>query len=147
MMRHSALELLVLASASLQAQVPVIADLLDSVRIDSMVSYAEQLSGEVPVDVGNGSELILFPAQAEPGQQAWPPSGCSSVWRGWVTSRRSRLERHRRERARHHPGTVHPGRKVVFCAHYDAMPGGFVNAPAARTTTGVGPPPCWRRRG
>ena len=131
MMRHSALGFLVLASASLRAQVPAIADLLDSVRIDSMVSYAEQLSGEVPVDVGNGSELILSRHKLNPGngvasqwlQQRLAGLGHQTEVQSWSATGENVLVTI--------PGTVHPGRKVVFCAHYDAMPGGFVNAPAA----------------
>ena len=120
-----------LVSVQVHAQHPVVSALLDSVRIDSMVSYAEQLSGEVPVDVGNGDELILSRHKLNAGnavasqwlQQRLGAIGYQPEVQSWSTTGENVLVTI--------PGTVHPGRRVVLCAHYDAMPGGFVNAPAA----------------
>ena len=115
----------------LQAQHPVIQNVLEEASIDSMLQYVRWLSGEDPVDVGNGPEYIysrhmLKPGNAlsaqwiiqklegwgyEPNIQSWSPSG-----ENILVSK---------------PGVLFPESTVVFCAHYDAMPGGPVEAPAA----------------
>ena len=49
------------------AQVPVVQQALNAVNADSLVWRLERLSGEVPVDVGNGDQLILSRNKYQPG--------------------------------------------------------------------------------
>ena len=121
----------VLFPCAVQAQHPAIQDIIDSVSVDSMVAFVEHLSGEVPVDVGNGPELILSRHKLNAGNavaaqymlQKLSSWGYSPVVQSFSTTGENLLVTI--------PGTLYPGRKVVLCAHYDAMPGGIANAPAA----------------
>ena len=47
------------SAAFVFAQDPVVQGIIDAVEIDSMMHYVEQISGEVPVNVGDGPEFIL----------------------------------------------------------------------------------------
>ncbi len=115
----------------LRAQDPVVQGILDALQIDSMMLYVEQLSGEVPVDVGNGPELIVSRHKFNPGNdvaQAWleiklaefgyepqvqtfSATG-NNVW-AWKE------------------GALYPDEFYILCAHFDAMPAGILAAPAA----------------
>ncbi len=130
-MRGSLLLPLLVAAVPLQAQDPVIGAVIDAVNIDSMMLYVNELTGELPVDVGNGLELILSRhkyndgnavAQAyleqklvqfgyTPVQQVFSATGVN------ITAVK--------------PGALYPDEMYILGAHYDAMPGGIVNAPAA----------------
>ncbi len=113
------------------AQHPLIADLLDAVHTDSLLHHVGAISGEFPVDVGNGPEVILSRHKLNPGNalaQQWMMQRLSA-W-GHVPVEQS-FSATGKNVLVEIPGTVHPGRKVVLCAHYDAMPGGLANAPAA----------------
>lgn len=122
---------LLLAGTSVQAQNPLVQEVIDAVRIDSMMLWVNELTGEVPVDVGNGPELILSRHKFNPGnavaqayleqklvqfgytpqQQVFSATGVNV----WATK----------------TGTLYPDEIVILCAHYDAMPGGILDAPAA----------------
>lgn len=114
-----------------QAQVPVVQQLVDSVNIDSMVWHVLRLSGEVPVNVGNGDETIASRYQSNTGnalaevwlQQQFTDLGYSPTVQVFGTSGANIIA----EKL----GVTHPERKVIICAHYDDMPGGPVNAPGA----------------
>lgn len=114
-----------------QAQHPVVQALVDGVDIDSLVWDLERLSGQEPVDVGAGDQLILSRHKSNPGnalaadwlQQRLAAYGYTPVVQAFGATGENILAMK--------PGAVHPERKVVVCGHYDAMPGGPVNAPAA----------------
>ncbi|MBL8001473.1 MAG: M28 family peptidase [Flavobacteriales bacterium] len=135
-MRHRLLPcltaFLLLTAASLRGQSPVIVDALNAVDIDSLVWDLERLTGEQPVDIGNGPETILSRHKLNAGnalaadwlQQRLLAMGYTPVVQTFSagTGENILVEK---------PGVVHPDRKVIICGHYDAMPGGPVNAPAA----------------
>jgi hypothetical protein len=114
------------------AQHPVITAALNAVDLDTLVWDVERLSGEQAVDVGNGPETILSRHKFNAGnalaadwlQQRFTSMGYTPVVQTFSagTGENILVEK---------PGVVHPGRKVIICGHYDAMPGGPVNAPAA----------------
>lgn len=115
-----------------QAQNTAVADMLNAASIDSMIRYVEELSGEVPVDVGNGPVTIVSrhknaagnPIAADYLQQklsGWGYTPSVQVFSGGTGENILAVK----------PGLVHPDRKVIICSHYDAMPGGPVAAPAA----------------
>ena len=114
------------------AQHPVIQSVVDGVEIDSLVWSLERLSGEEPVDVGAGSQLIVSRHDLNSGnalaadwlQQRLTANGYTptvQVFSGGAGENVLAVK----------TGAVHPGRKVVICGHYDAMPAGPVAAPAA----------------
>lgn len=114
------------------AQNTAVADMLSATSIDSMMRFVEELSGEVSVDVGNGPVTIVSrhknaagnPIAADYIQQklgSWGYAPAVQVFSGGTGENILAVK----------PGLVHPGRKVIICSHYDAMPGGPVAAPAA----------------
>jgi hypothetical protein len=115
-----------------QAQDPSIVSALAAVSLDSLVLDLERLTGERTVDVGNGPESILSRHKLNTGnalaadwlQQRLLALGYSSVVQGFNAGTGENILAEK-------VGTLHPGRKVIICGHYDAMPGGPVNAPAA----------------
>jgi hypothetical protein len=129
--RYALLLLLALPTVGLRAQNPVVAQVIDAMRIDSMIKYVEELSGEVPVDVGNGPEPITSRHKNAPGnalaqayiQQKLVQFGYTPVVQAFSVTGHNVLASK--------PGVVYPDRQVILCAHYDAMPGGISAAPAA----------------
>jgi hypothetical protein len=119
------------ATSVSHAQHPVVQAILDSVRIDSMMLYLNELTGEVPIDLGNGPETIVSRHKNNPGNalaQAWLEHklvqfGYVTQVQSWSTTGRNILVTK--------PGTVPGATALVFGAHYDAMPGGNLAAPAA----------------
>lgn len=117
--------------SSAQAQSLVVQQVVDSVNIDSMVWYDQRLSGEVPVNVGNGDETISSRYQSNAGnvlastwlQQQFIALGYTPEVPIFGTTGANIIA----EKL----GVTHPERKVVICAHYDDMPGGPVVAPGA----------------
>lgn len=113
------------------AQHPVVQAAIDAMRIDSMIHYVEELTGETPIDVGNGPELIVSRHKNNEGnnvaqayiEQKLLQFGYTPVVQAFSTTGRNVLVSK--------PGMVHPDEQVILCAHYDAMPGGISAAPAA----------------
>ncbi len=126
------LAFLISAPAVLKAQDASIAGAISSVSIDSLVWDLERLTGEEPVDVGNGPETILSRNKFNAGnalaadwlQQRIAAMGYTPTVQAFGGSTGENVIAVK-------TGLVHPDRKVVICGHYDAMPGGPVNAPAA----------------
>jgi len=132
-MRHRLLPLLaLLAHTGSFAQDPTVSAAINAVSIDSLVWDLERLSGEQSVDVGNGPELILSRNKNNAGnalaadwlQQRLVALGYTPTVQTFNGGTGENILAVK-------TGTVHPDRKVVICGHYDAMPGGPVNAPAA----------------
>jgi hypothetical protein len=115
-----------------RAQDPAIVSALAAVHIDSLVLDLERLTGEQTVDVGNGPESILSRHKLNAGnalaadwlQQRFVALGYTPVVQGFNAGTGENILAEK-------VGTLHPDRKVIICGHYDAMPGGPVNAPAA----------------
>lgn len=113
------------------AQSPVIQDILDAVRIDSMLFYVQQMSGEVPVDLGSGPVSITSRHTDNAGnalaqqyyEQKFASLGYTTSAQAFNTTGRNILVTK--------PGLAHPEEIVVLCAHYDALPAGMFAAPAA----------------
>ncbi|MCC7502936.1 MAG: M28 family peptidase [Flavobacteriales bacterium] len=122
---------LIFANA-IHAQDASVVSAISNVSIDSLVWHLERLSGEEPVDVGNGPETILSRNKFNPGnalaadwlQQRMAAMGYTPTVQAFGGSTGENVIAVK-------TGLVHPDRKVVICGHYDAMPGGPVNAPAA----------------
>ena len=115
----------------MQAQHPVVQAILDAVEVDSMIHYVEELSGEVPVDIGNGPELIVSRHKNNAGndkaqaylEQKLTQFGYAPTVQTFSTTGHNVIVTK--------PGNVYPDEFVILCAHFDAMPGGILAAPAA----------------
>jgi len=115
-----------------RSQDPIVQSIIDAVSIDSMMLDLNLLSGEAPIDIGNGPEVIFSRNKNQPGnplaadwlQQRFEQLGFTPVVQIFSagTGENILVEK---------LGAVHPERKVVICGHYDSMPGGPVASPAA----------------
>jgi hypothetical protein len=111
-------------AALVHAQSPAVQQAVDAVNTDSLVWRLARLSGELAVNVGNGDQLILSRHKTQPGnaiaaqwiQQEFTRMGYVPVTEPFGATGVNILAVK--------PGLVHPERKVILCAHYDAMPGG-----------------------
>lgn len=124
--------LMVTCSAT-RAQNPIIQSIIDAVSIDSLIHDLGLLSGEAPIDIGNGPELLFSRNESQPGNALaadWLQARCQQMGHSPFVDvfdggdgENVLVEI---------PGFVHPERKVIICGHYDALPGGgAVAAPAA----------------
>ncbi len=113
------------------AQNPVIQGILDEVRIDSMMLWVNEVSGEVPVMIDGQEHTLLSRHKNNEGNnlaQAWLMQklvqlGYAPVEQPFNSTGRNILVTK--------PGNGSTEQIVIICAHYDAMPAGIVNAPAA----------------
>lgn len=123
---------LLITGAVSHAQNPIVQSIIDAVSIDSLMHDLGLLSGESPIDIGNGPETIVSRNKNQPGnplaadwlQQRFEQMGFTpavQIFSGG-TGENIIVEK---------PGVLHPEKKVVICGHYDSMPGGPVASPAA----------------
>jgi len=114
-----------------RAQNPVIQGVLDEVSIDSMMTWVRQVSGEQPVNIAGTEHTILSRHKNNAGNnlaQQWlmqklVEMGYTPVEQPFNSTGRNILVTK--------PGNGSTEELVIICAHYDAMPGGISNAPAA----------------
>jgi len=131
MLRAAALVLSLSTVLAVSAQNPVVQTVLDAMRIDSMMVYVNELTGEVPIDLGTGPETIVSRHKNNAGNdlsQAWlerklTQFGYTPTIQMWSSTGKNILVTK--------PGTVPGAYPMILGAHYDAMPGGNVAAPAA----------------
>lgn len=118
-------------AAPVLGQHPVVQQVLDAMNVDSMMSRVEQLSGEVPVTIDGVGHTLLSRHKNNAGNdlaQAWlmerfTALGYTPVVQSFSTTGKNILVTK--------PGDGSTDEAVILCAHYDAMPGGNLNAPAA----------------
>lgn len=130
-MRSLLFFLAMVCSWALPAQHLIIGDIIDSVRTDSMLLYVEQMSGEVAVDLGQGPVTIASRHSDNPlnavAQQYYEQKFAS--W-GYTTTAQA-FNATGRNVLVTKTGSLYPDEIVILCAHYDALPAGMFNAPAA----------------
>lgn len=127
----TATALMLTSALSSHAQHPVIAGVLDAMRIDSMMTWVSQLSGEEAVTINGAGQTLLSRHKNNAGNdlaQAWLEAklvelGYTPVAQPFNATGRNVLATK--------PGDGSTEEVVIICAHYDAMPGGVLNAPAA----------------
>lgn len=129
--RSLILALLLLSSPVAKAQHPVVQSILEAIRIDSMMLWVDELSGELPIDVGNGPELIVSRHKFNDGNalarqylsMKLEQFGYAPVVQTFSSTGENILATK--------VGTLYPDEVVILCAHYDALPAGNLAAPAA----------------
>lgn len=130
--RHVPVLFLLLFCGTLRSQDPIIQSIVDAVSIDSLMLDLVKLSGEIPIDIGNGPEVIFSRNESQPGNALaadWLQARCEQM--GQTPTIDLFDEANGENIIVELTGAVHPERKVIICGHYDAMPGGPVAAPAA----------------
>jgi len=124
--------LLTLTCSVAHGQHLIIQGIMDGMALDSMLTYVEEMSGEVSVDLGSGPVVINSRHSDHAGnalaqqyyEQKLAAFGYTTEAQAFNATGRNILAMKL--------GSVHPEEIVVLCAHYDAMPpGGLYNAPAA----------------
>ncbi|MEZ4791176.1 MAG: M20/M25/M40 family metallo-hydrolase [Flavobacteriales bacterium] len=124
--------LLTLTFSVAHGQHLIIQGIMDGMALDSMLTYVEEMSGEVSVDLGSGPVVINSRHSDHAGnalaqqyyEQKLAAFGYTTEAQAFNATGRNILAMKL--------GSVHPEEIVVLCAHYDAMPpGGLYNAPAA----------------
>ncbi|MGB3525104.1 MAG: M20/M25/M40 family metallo-hydrolase [Flavobacteriales bacterium] len=123
--------------AALQAQLPAIQQIIDAVNIDSLAWRLDRLTGQVPVNVGMGNQVIVSRHKFQPGNalaaqwmlQEFTRMGYTPSVQAFGTRGENVLVEK--------PGLVHPERKVIICAHYDSMPTGLTGPGADDDGSGV----------
>ncbi len=130
--RHLPVLFLMLLCGTLRSQNPIIQSIIDAVSVDSLMLDLEKLSGEIPIDIGNGPEVIFSRNESQPGNALaadWLQARCEQMGQTPTTDLFD--DTNGENIIVELIGAVHPERKVIICGHYDAMPGGPVAAPAA----------------
>ncbi|MBL7964074.1 MAG: M20/M25/M40 family metallo-hydrolase [Flavobacteriales bacterium] len=120
-----------LCAAPVHGQDPLVQTIMDAVDADTMMWNLDRLSGQQEVDIGSGPMLLLNRHKLSPGndqsatwlQQKLAQYGWSSTTQTFSSTGHNILAVR--------PGLVHPGRAVILCAHYDAIPAPPALAPAA----------------
>ncbi len=129
-MRNFLLPFVLFACLTARPQVAAVQQLLDAVNADSLVWRAQRLTGQVAVDVGSGAQTIVSRNSFQPGNalaEAWLQQEFSRM--GYAPTVQA-FSGNGANVLAEKPGLMHPERKVIICAHYDAMPGG-TTAPGA----------------
>lgn len=130
--RHLLLFALFPLFTAAHAQNAIVQSIIDAVNIDSLMLDLGLLSGEAPIDIGNGPEVIFSRNESQPGNALaadWLQVRCQQM--GHTAQVQLFDDGVGENILVEIPGAVHPERKVIICGHYDAMPGGPVAAPAA----------------
>jgi hypothetical protein len=132
MMRRSALLVAIAASMpAARAQHPVVQGAIEAIRIDSLMLWAGELSGETAVQIAGSPQTIVSRNKFSAGNalaQAWLEQKLAAL--GYAVTVQSFSSSGKNLLATK-PGNGSTSAPVIICAHYDAMPGGIYNAPAA----------------
>ena len=131
LLRSLILALPILSVGDVRSQDPAVAAILDQLRIDSMMHYVRQLSGEIPVDLGNGPELIASRHTDAPGnekaqlliEQKFAQFGYTAEVQTFSATGKNLFAIK--------PGTIAGASPLIICAHYDAEPPAVYEAPGA----------------
>lgn len=118
-------------SIAAKAQHPVVQSIVDGVRIDSLMKWVNELSGELPVDVGNGPELIVSRHKFNEGNAKAQQYLAQKLEQFGYTPEVQTFSSTGNNLLAVKEGSVYPDQVLILCAHYDAMPAGTLAAPAA----------------
>ncbi len=115
---------------NLYPQSPIVQQIIDSVKIDSLIYFVRELSGDVPTIINGTSQTILSRHSYKPGnalaevyiKQKLESFGLQTTIQSFSTSGNNVIATQ--------IGSIFPNRKFILCAHFDNMPQGPV-APGA----------------
>jgi hypothetical protein len=135
-----------LTSLGAKAQHPVVQSIVDGVRIDSLMKWVNELSGELPVDVGNGPELIISRHKFNEGNAKAQQYLAQKLEQFGDTPEVQTFSSTGNNLLAVKEGSVYPDQVLILCAHYDAMPAVRWRH-LLRMTMAAVVPHCWRLRG
>ncbi len=123
--------LLLCGHCALQAQHTVIQQMLQEMSIDSMIRHVEQLTGVLPVDVGQGEQYILSRHRDAPGNALAEEFIIQKLTQYGLQPGTQVFSSTGRNIIAMKQGQVPGAAPVLAGAHFDAMPGGVYEAPGA----------------
>ena len=120
----------IIISSNLFPQSPVVQQILNAARQDSLVYFARELSGNVPTIINGTTQTIVSRHKNQPGnslaetyiKQKLQSYGLTTTIQSFSTTGKNVYAVQ--------PGTEFPNQKFMICAHYDDMPSG-TTAPGA----------------
>jgi hypothetical protein len=121
---------LLLIFTEVYSQSPVVQQILNSSRQDSLIHFVRELSGNVPTIINGTSQTILSRHKLQPGNalaETYIKQKLESY--GLLTTIQSFSATGKNVYAVQ-PGTEFPNQKYIICAHFDDMPSG-TTAPGA----------------
>lgn len=131
MKRATLLATIFLASAfSTLAQNPVVQNIIDDLEMDSILEYANEITGEVSVMINGNSETITSRHKNNPGNDLTVDYLEQKLTSFGLTPQRQSFSATGENIYVELPGALYPNQKYVLCAHFDAIPGSGP-APAA----------------
>jgi len=112
------------------SQSPVVQQILNSSKQDSLIYFVRELSGNVPTIINGTSQTILSRHKLQPGnalaetyiKQKLESYGLTTTIQSFSTTGKNVFAVQ--------PGTEFPNQKYIICAHFDDMPSG-TTAPGA----------------
>lgn len=124
-------------SSSMFAQHPVVDSVLTKIRLDSLVAYVNDITGENPVLVNGVSDTIKSRHKNRPGNelayryilQKFTSFGLLTDSMVFSVTGKNALAIQ--------PGSLYPNSYVILCAHYDSMPNASVSPAADDDGSGV----------
>ena len=119
-----------LLQANLLSQSPVVQQIMNSVKQDSIIHFVKELSGAVPTVINGTAQTILSRNKNQPGnalaetyiKQKLESYGLSTTIQSFSTTGKNVIATQ--------TGTEFPNKKYMICAHFDDMPSGTI-APGA----------------
>lgn len=116
--------------SSLFSQSPVVQQIINSVKQDSLIYFVKELTGNIPTIISGTSQTILSRNKSQPGnalsetyiKQKFQSYGLTTTIQSFSTTGKNVLAAQ--------VGTEFPNKKYIVCAHYDDMPSG-TTAPGA----------------
>jgi len=116
--------------SSLLSQSPVVQQIINSVKQDSLIYFVKELSGAVPTVINGTSQTILSRNKNQPGnalaetyiKQKLQSYGLTTTIQSFSTTGKNVIATQ--------TGTEFPNKKYMICAHFDDMPSG-TTAPGA----------------
>jgi len=139
MLKHLRILLFLLPlSASAYGQHPVISSILSDIRTDSLVYYVEEISGMRGVTVNGVTDTIYSRHRLQPGNELAYRYLMQKLASFGLQTDSFLFGSAGKNVLAIQPGTVHPERFFIICAHYDGMPTSAVAPAADDDGSGVG---------
>ena len=113
---------IILLSSNIFSQSPIIQQILNAAKQDSLVNFVRELSGNVPTIINGTSQTIISRHKLQPGnalaetyiKQKLQSYGMTTSIQSFSTTGKNVLGVQ--------TGTEFPNQKYIICAHYDDMP-------------------------
>lgn len=121
-----------------QAQNPYITSILNDIKIDSLVNFVENISGEKGVIVNGNLDTIFSRHKSRPGNELAFKYIIQEFERFGLQSDSMIFSATGKNALAIQPGSLYPNKYYIICSHYDGMPNLPIAAAADDDGSGVG---------